>query len=51
MVGDHDTPRLPLQVGRDSAGEQRLEAAARLRHVAAALVPAQRGRPTGPRAR
>ncbi|WP_018334214.1 hypothetical protein [Actinomycetospora chiangmaiensis] len=50
MVGDHDSFRLPTQVVRETAGEQRLEAAARVRHLVAALVPVQR--PTGlPRAR
>ncbi|MCD2190170.1 hypothetical protein [Actinomycetospora soli] len=52
MVGDHSSPRLPAQVGRDTAGEQRLEAAARVRHLVAARVPAQRGTPMDlPRAR
>ncbi|MEJ2868944.1 hypothetical protein WCD74_14320 [Actinomycetospora sp. OC33-EN08] len=51
MMGDHAARRLPAQVGRDSAGEQRLEAAARVRHLAAALVPAQRCPSAGPRPR
>jgi hypothetical protein len=52
MVGDHDSFRLPVQVGRDTAGEQRLEAAARVRHLVAALVPAPRPTPMDlPRAR
>ncbi|MFC5066235.1 hypothetical protein ACFPBZ_28790 [Actinomycetospora atypica] len=51
MVGDHARSRLPLQVGRETAGEQRLEAAALARHLAARLVPVQRGTPIDPRSR
>lgn len=51
MVGDHARARVPLQVNRDSAGEQRLEAAALARNLAARLVPAQRGTPIDPRSR
>ncbi|MDL5155725.1 hypothetical protein [Actinomycetospora termitidis] len=51
MVGDHASYRLPAQVGRESAGEQRLEAAARVRHLVASMVPAQRCSPGGPRTR
>jgi hypothetical protein len=43
---DHVRHHLPLQVDRDAAGEQRLEAAARVRHLVASLVPAQRCAPT-----
>ncbi|NMO92503.1 hypothetical protein [Actinomycetospora sp. TBRC 11914] len=45
-MGDHERHHLPLQVDRDLAGEQRLEAAARVRHLVAALVPVQRCAPT-----
>jgi hypothetical protein len=45
-MGDHLRHHLPLQVDRDAAGEQRLEAAARARDLVAALVPLQRCAPT-----
>jgi hypothetical protein len=45
-MGDHLRHHLPVQVDRDAAGEQRLEAAARVRHLVAALVPVQRCAPT-----
>jgi hypothetical protein len=45
-MGDHARHHLPMQVGRDAAGEQRLEAAAHARHLVAALVPVQRCAPT-----
>jgi hypothetical protein len=45
-MGDHLRHRLPVQVDRDAAGEQRLEAAARARHLVASLVPVQRCAPT-----
>ncbi len=45
-MGENLRHHLPLQVDRDAAGEQRLEAAARVRHLAAALVPVQRCAPT-----
>ncbi|WP_433800182.1 hypothetical protein [Actinomycetospora sp. CA-084318] len=51
-MADYGSPRLPAQVGRDSAGEQRLSDAARVRHLVAALVPVQRVTPMDlPRAR
>ncbi|MCD2192331.1 hypothetical protein LQ327_02830 [Actinomycetospora endophytica] len=43
-MGDHARHHLPAQVGPDAAG--RLEAAARARHLVAALVPVQRCTPT-----
>jgi hypothetical protein len=43
-MGDHARHQLPAQVGPDAAG--RLEAAARARHLVAALVPVQRCTPT-----
>ena len=49
-MGDDARHHLPTQVGPDAAG--RLEAAARARHLVAALVPVQRCTPTDlPRSR
>lgn len=45
-MGENVRHRLPVQVDRDAAGEQRLEAAARVRHLVASLVPVQRCTPT-----
>ncbi|HEY2224195.1 hypothetical protein [Actinomycetospora sp.] len=45
-MGDHARHHLPAQGGRDAASEQRLEAAARTRHLVAGLVPVQRCAPT-----
>jgi hypothetical protein len=45
-MGENLHYHLPLQVDRDAAGEQRLEAAARARHLVAAMVPVQRCAPT-----
>ncbi|MDT7744316.1 MAG: hypothetical protein QOE59_3394, partial [Actinomycetota bacterium] len=41
-MGDHLRHHLPVQIDRDAAGEQRLEAAARARHLVAAVMPVQR---------
>lgn len=46
-MGDHHGNHwIPAQVGRDTAGEQRLDAAARARHLGVVDVPVQRCAPT-----